>query len=63
MTKRLESCTFIDGIHCLTETIYKGYKIYKITNHGLEYYQILKDEKLNGMYMKLKYAKQEIDKW
>ena len=62
MAKKLKSCTFIDGRHCLTETEYKGYKIYKITHTGLEYYQILIDGKLSGMYIKLKYAKDEVDK-
>lgn len=62
MAKKLKSCTFIDGVHCLTETNYKDYKIYKVTHRGLEYYQILKDEKLIGMFSKLIYAKDEIDK-
>ena len=62
MAKKLKSCTFIDGTHCLTETNYKDHKIYKVTHRGLEFYQILKDEKLIGMFSKLIYAKDEIDK-
>lgn len=62
MSKKLPSCTFIDGKHCLTETNYKDNKIYKITSKGLEYYSILKDDKLVGMFWKLRYAKDEVDK-
>ena len=62
MAKRLGGCVFIDGKHCITETNYKGYKIYKVISKGLQYYQILKDGKLDGMFWKLIYAKEEIDK-
>lgn len=63
MSKTLPSCTFINGKHCLTETIYKGYKIYKIYSRGIERYSILKDGIFSGFYLKLKYAKDEIDSW
>lgn len=62
MSKRLNSLTFIDGKHCLTETDYKGYKIYKVSSKGLEYYSIFIDNKLNGTFWKLKHAKDEVDK-
>lgn len=62
MAKKLENGTYIDRKHCLTETTYKDHKVYKVNSRGLEYYSILKDEKLTGMFPTLKHAKDEIDK-
>ena len=61
MSKKLPSCTFICGEHCLTETEYKGYKIYKVYSRGTEKYSVLIDDRLDGIYWKLKYAKENID--
>lgn len=61
MAKKLSDYTFINGTHCLTETDYKGYKIYKVNSRGLEYYQVLVDNKLKGMHFYLKYAKKYVD--
>lgn len=61
MSKTLPSCTFICGKHCLTETEYKGYKIYKVISRGIERYSVLINDRLDGRYCKLKYAKENID--
>lgn len=61
MAKQLNRYTFIDGKQCLTETNYKGHKIYKVHYRSLDYYQILEDGKLKGVFWKLKDAKEKID--
>lgn len=62
VAKKLDGCVFIDGKHCLTETNYKDHKIYKVYSKGLEFYSILKGEKLEGTFWKLNDAKDEVDK-
>ena len=62
MTKRLPNYTFVNRKQCLTETIYKGKKIYKVRSSRIEYYQILDNDELKGFYSKQRYAKEQIDK-
>lgn len=61
MTKTLPNGTLICNKHCLTETEYKGYKIYKNISHGTIVYSVLIDGKLEGKMCKLQYAKELID--